>query len=483
MTQFKRAILTGTLTTQTNFHLGSGQESPNGKEEKESDDGSNDPGSINELCLDANNSPYIPASSLRGYLRGVISNESGLQEIENKLFGMARQKRGAEESGNSGIVRIYDARWKSTDYTKNLISRTSIDPVTGTAKHHHLSTHAIVPPQSIFKVVIEFDDANEDQINTLLQALKTLSPENRGKLGKGKSTGQGEMHWQQSSLKVLKEEKLKSWLNQSSIKPNNKGWQSNKATIEKKLEQFFIDYTISGEIKPFTSSLSNIKIYLKANSPILVNDPHAVKHREQENENKKEASTPDCIYMKRKGSAIIPGSTLKGWVRARCRRILLSISENSNETIADTMLEEIFGHTNQQSTLYFDDAEVEVNEDKHLHKQTFNAIDRFTGGVKPHALYNVEAIWPDDTFITHIHYQKEKLKGWMKLLLLYVIRDSMEGDLVLGWGKSKGYGRLTLSTDRHENWDKQYQAINQNDLTAWNHELEQKLQGEKNEIS
>lgn len=474
MTQFKRAILTGTLTTQTNFHLGSGQESEDtSNNSKKSDEDPKKKNSFNDFCRDKNNNPYIPASSLRGYLRAIISNENN-QQTEEKLFGLARQKRGSDKEGNMGALRIYDARWRSTAYTENRISQTSIDPVTGAAKQHHLSTHAIVPAQSPFEVVIEFDDVNEEQIKTILQALQTFSPDNRGKLGKGKSTGQGEIHWQQSSLKVLTEKQLKKWLNQSNLKPNNKGRQSNRAIIEQKLERFFIDHPISDTIKPFASNLSNITIQLKAKCPILINDPQAVKRREED-------KSPDCIYMQRKGFAIIPGSTLKGWVRARCRRILLSLLDNvddKDDAIADRIIGEIFGSTDQQSLLSFDDAQVRVDENNHLHKQTFNAIDRFTGGVKPHALYNVEAIWPKEPFTTQIHYPKEKLKGWMKLLLLYVMRDSMEGDLVLGWGKSKGFGRMILSTDRHENWQQQYQATNQNDLTAWNNELEQKLQGE-----
>lgn len=480
MTQFKRAILIGTLTTQTNFHLGSGQESAQkDAHSKESDDASKQ-GSVNDLCLDANNNPYIPASSLRGYLRAVISNQRDFQEIEKQLFGMARQKRGAKESGNSGILRIYDARWKSTAYTESLISRTGIDPVTGTAKQHHLSTHAIVPPQSPFEVRIEFDHADEVHIKAVIQALKNLGADNRGKLGKGKSTGQGEIHWQQSSLKVLTEKKLTAWLNQGNAKPNNKSRRSNKPMIEKKLEQFFIDYTVSDEAKPFASNLSQVMIHLKANSPILINDPHAVELRKKKDKESKKNNSPGCLYMQRKGSAIIPGSTLKGWVRARCRRIIFTLT--NNEETADNMLADIFGSTDQQSTLYFDDAVVTVNESKHGHKQTFNAIDRFTGGVKPHALYNVEAIWPSDAFSTQIHYPKGSLKGWMKLLLLYVIRDSMEGDLVLGWGKSKGYGRLTLSMNEYKEWDQYYQSIEQSTLQAWDQALQQKLQEKANEI-
>jgi len=55
MTKYKRIILTGTLTTQSNFHIGTGDE------EVEKDDNGEIVGTYNAICLDVNNKPYIPA--------------------------------------------------------------------------------------------------------------------------------------------------------------------------------------------------------------------------------------------------------------------------------------------------------------------------------------------------------------------------------------------------------------------------------------
>jgi hypothetical protein len=62
------------------------------------------------------------------------------------------------------------------------------------------------------------------------------------------------------------------------------------------------------------------------------------------------------------------------------------------------------------------------------------------------------------------------MEDWLKSLLLYLLRDAMEGDLVLGWGKSKGYGRLLLTQQQIniKNYDRQT-------FETWHRQLSEKL--------
>ncbi len=470
MTHYKRIIISGSLITKSNFHIGTGKQET-GKEQT----------LFNQLCLDNNGKPYIPASSLRGYLRSIFSQ---LERVnENKIFGIARQASDKDHAGNSGSIRIYDCRWDSDGYNSQFISQASIDPVTGTAKHHHLATHAIIPPNSRFKVDIELDDASEEDLNDILKALQTLSKENKGKLGQGKSTGQGECHWEleKQCIKVLTEEKLKQWLTQKTTQEKSKRYKK-KATVkeEKRLETYFETLEVK-TLDSFSPRFAIIDIHLSAKSPLLINDTQAVQHRIEENKNTQN-TVPDLIYTKRNNQVIIPGSTLKGWARARSRRILLTMlmankDAEQAEKIADDLNGQLFGSTHKQGCINFEDAKVKI-ENEDVHQQTFNAIDRFNGGTKEGALYNVEAIWPDKQFTGSV-YTVHKLQNWMKLLLLYTLKDSMEGDLVLGWGKSKGYGRLTLSLAEHKNWESLYRALNITEqLAQWDESLQQVLEGE-----
>ena len=211
--------------------------------------------------------------------------------------------------------------------------------------------------------------------------------------------------------------------------------------------------------------------------------------------NEKSTNKPHDHYFMREGNqAIIPGSTLKGWVRARCRKILLTLLTKDHATLeheqtilsktADELLNQLFGSTNQRGIITFHSAKAEFseandNEKTDIHQQTFIAVDRFTGGVKDGALFSVEAIWAKKPFQGEISYDESKLKNWMKLLLLFVLRDAMQGDLVLGWGKSRGYGQLTLSTEQYADWQAISEQLDEKQLQLqlqqWQVELDDQL--------
>ena len=511
MSFYKRAVLTGTLTTCTNLHIGSGEYRPSTVLET----------GYSELALDAQQQPYIPASSLRGFLRSRVEDSS----ICKTLFGLGRQPAESEEGGNSGHVRLYDALIKYSIHATKMISRTSINPITAAAKEHHLSTYQVIEPGAEFSVNIELDNINKKEIESLLLALSELNNDVDGLLGKGRSIGQGKLKWELAEVKVLTQAKLKEWLKttQKQDSQRKKSRAKYKKTDQvdmiegdaKALHRYFEPEAFA--LRDAISTWKPIEVFLKVNSPILINDPHRIRARkalldsllnklevanspQSFDELKKRIADltlildryydpdslrrirdslvefnsrcdtlggrhdtdsikalfeaiiarlknltiPDALYTRYQRRACIPASTSKGWVRAQCRKILLTLQDPKDNNSVDNLLAPIFGSTEQGlGCLRFKDALADVSEEKQLHSQTFNAVDRFTGGVKPHALFHVEAIWPD-AFRGTIYYQSKKMEGWMRILLLYALRDAQEGDMVLGWGKSKGFGQLRL---------------------------------------
>ena len=494
MTVYRRIILTGTLRTLSPLHIGTGNEeilSNDNKSNIDENSSSSESISYNALCLDADNQPYIPASSLRGYLRDIISQHQ--EDALNDLFGLARQESDNKEdinkeSGNIGALRVYDALWGVNQATSQaqLISQTSINPLTATAKEHHLLTHAVVDSNSVFDLTIELDNASQQQLTLILKALNTLGQEYGGKLGKAKTSGQGSISWEHKELKVLTEEKFIKWL-----EPKN----------TKSLSAFYQSYLVISEMntlveeakaQAFVNNSKQITVTLAAQSPILINDPKActeiAKQREKNNkdtEKDKDKNSadllfiPDLLFSQANKQAIIPGSSLKGWVRAQCRKILLTLINSADSTLennldVDAIVNKLFGSTEQQGLIEFNHARASFTEDE-IHQQTFTAIDRFTGGVKPGALYQAEAIWPKEPFSLQIRYQDNKLKDWMRLLLLFMIRDAAQGDLILGWGKSKGYGRLILSSTQYSDWQSLYKTLDAQTLEAWQNDLDKVL--------
>lgn len=146
------------------------------------------------------------------------------------------------------------------------------------------------------------------------------------------------------------------------------------------------------------------------------------------------------------GRAMIPASSIRGWVRARARKIRLTQRHAQNPEIAledlaqevDSFLESLFGSTERRGLLRFDHF-IAVNHGEH--EQMFNAVDRFHGGVADTALYHAKAATA--TVLRGCIRLPRELDQESKALLRWVERDAMEGDLRLGWGKGRGYGHFS----------------------------------------
>ncbi|MCK5726930.1 MAG: hypothetical protein KAH22_08920 [Thiotrichaceae bacterium] len=450
--QYAHVIIIGTLKTLSPLHIGTGEEH---NEERIDQDIR-----INSIALDTNKNPYIPASTLRGQLRSLCQNE----RQESKIYGEARQHKDLENQSR-GAMRIYDAQIQNSIQC-NIISRTRIDPKTNTAKHHHLSTHQQVPIGAKFSLEVHLDRVSDDEINTVLASLDALQ---QGRIGQGKTIGQGQISWEidLSASKTLNKNGLKHW-----IKAKKRFPLTSKYMLLKKYRNKNQEALKSAGID---STWQSQKINLIADSPLLINDPHEVfeaAEKAKKDKNNANDRSPDHIMLKQNNHYIIPASTLKGWMRAHCTRILNTIAgENSDQERVNTLIKQLFGGTEEgMSKLQFSDIQIAFIP-KIEHEQTFIAIDRFTGGAKHGALYSIKAIRPITPLTTSIRYQLDSLCDWMKILLLYCVRDAIEGDLVIGWGKSKGFGRLKVDAD----FSTLLQDYSEEQLTTWQKDLEQKL--------
>jgi CRISPR/Cas system CSM-associated protein Csm3 (group 7 of RAMP superfamily) len=188
-----------------------------------------------------------------------------------------------------------------------------------------------------------------------------------------------------------------------------------------------------------------VHLRLIPETPILIID-HDASFPKQESDQENELSA-DHVYLQDNHQAVIPGSTLKGLVKARCRKILLTLLPEHD---VDAWLMPAFGDMQKGlGYIRFFDA-TETQQKAYQHEQIFNAIDRFTGGVKHPALYQVKAIQPE-AFETRLSWRKTDNvdQDWFFGLMLLVLRDAMEADLTVGWGKAKGFGcfHLELSLD------------------------------------
>ncbi len=470
-TDYIRVAIEGELHTRSPLHIGSGEEEV--QTIVRSDGEAPESTRFNALLKDGDGQPYIPGSTLRGLLRARCGDHAHLAEI---LFGEARQKvdenRQINWPGHAGQLRVFDATPIGATIEPERITRTSIDPVTGAARQHHLATHEVVPAGASFKLRLELDHVGDWEVQAVLGMLSGLGEDPDGQLGKSKSTGQGWIEWKLGDIHAIHRNDFLDFLRKEPAHPvqrRRRGRAPSAAPTAGKMNALWKPLTL----EPGSMSRQRwrgVEFTLVPEGPVLINDPHRVTAAKGDGE-------PKLVYHRRAdGRAEIPGATLKGWARGWCRRILLTLQPKLDDAGVDELLAELFGSTDHgMGALRFESALAENNV---THEQTFNAVDRFSGGVKPSALYTVEACWPE-RFSGRVHLREDKLPDWGHMLLLYLLRDAEEGDLVVGWGKAKGYGRLKL-VQQAIDW-KSWAVEKPEKLKAWDRALQARLEPEEEE--
>ena len=471
-TEYERVKIEATLCCESDLHIGSGidikipRKDRSGKKPMET---------CADICLDKDDNPYIPASTLRGYiaktLRGILKNAESdalpiMNSLLNSLLGAAHQKSSdsaddntkrdehAETDDNTkrdehaensdtgmGKLRVYDARYKASDNESDsdksisrCIPRTAIEPITGTSSDHQLFTCKVVTAGARFALAIELDNVSTAHIQLLVDALAYLNGSETAQLGKNKSLMSGRLSISDIEIKALSTREFKKWLLSDELMdekfkpPTDIDKDKDKDKDKGKMSNLSEFRTLALSIFP--------------DAPLLVNDVHLVED---------EPETPNHVFTRRGKKLCIPASTLKGLIRGHCRKILLTLLHNEDgpkqaysdhQAMADKMLLEIFGGEKAAGLLRVSDALSVGNALSHV--QSFIAVDRFTGGVAKGALYSAEAAVADELPCTLYLHQRLLENDWMTGLLWLVLRDAMEADLSIGWGKSRGFGAFKL---------------------------------------
>jgi len=330
-----------------------------------------------------------------------------------------------------------------------LRSATSLNPILGVVDEHHLFHLQVVPAGSVFSIKIMLNQVDEAKLTRVLELLTGWDGSTQSALGAGGGKGHGRIVWnlkQQLGVLVLDSDNLKNWLasDQDSLEDHYQGW----------------------EIPPLDPlpqpTDSQLKFDLIPRGSFLLHDPTYVDTGAE--------GTPKIAYSRTPaGHALIPATALRGWVRGRVRRILLTLLMQQKPELAqpiekaDKLVDEIFGNEGQRGKVWFDDA-VSAGVAERC-SQTFNAVDRFTGGVADTALFSVEGARCEK--MSGAVWLRKSLKAWQKGILLLVVRDMLEGELGLGWGKSRGYGSFSVKLTVGEQSITTYSDLTKLVKTEW----------------
>jgi CRISPR/Cas system CSM-associated protein Csm3 (group 7 of RAMP superfamily) len=452
-----RWCITGTLTTVTPLHIGSGTTNNEHEKLRVEDEEGERGVDVTAVALDAQDQPYIPGSTLKGNLRAWLQTRTKCSHLLNNVFGNGDEEKGVESQG--GKAEFWNVLIKeplknpehppSYWHEKQQVGvevGVTIDRITRTAREQRLFYHEIVPPNVCFEIRITGKGLCEDEIALLLAGLNGFNDkQQRISLGSGNSGNKGLMDWNLEEIKRLDEKAAQNWIAEGA----SGMWDSALKKIE--------------HVKPLLDK-SNILIYAQSNqptlklhfqltfdSPFLVNDPALFVQGETPNHQPRHDH---------QGKAILPSRSLRGAIRSQAERIIRTIDETKNKNLACLIddvesackpiekyeeLEkklclacQLFGATGWQSPIKISDFTlVKANNDKF--EQEFVAIDRFTGGGAEHLKFNAKSVYKP-TFEGNWTVDLQRIKPWGLGLLALVIRDLIEGDVTFGYGAAKGYG-------------------------------------------
>jgi len=436
------------------------------------------PGNRLDICAHPDGTPFIPATSLRGLLRASLPESN---EHHRELFGemRGREKNQNQPGSKAGLLRVFDAGLSQVGEggnPKQNRTRTAIDPITATAKDNCLYELAQVPADSRFQCEFELEKVSASVVQTFLGLLNLLSKDNpQSRLGRGANKSEGRVSWHLGKVQTLSPAGLAAWLLD--------GATDAPARFE--------DETRKLKAEPITQAEQQshrFDLLIKLSGLMLVDGEE--EEIADENGEKRKIQVFRRQNQNGKAYPVIPAASLRGLLRGHCRKILLTLlvdktKESAPYTTsrekADKLIDDLFGHEGKASAIRLEDA---LGGNGKIFEQTFNAVDRFTGGVDDGALYTVKAYWQGEFKTTlRINPARIKIEGeWWKGLLVLALRDAMEGDMALGWGKAKGYGGFTLGLiwpggkDAVKSWDELRQRPKLPDAQSWVKALHQTLE-------
>jgi CRISPR/Cas system CSM-associated protein Csm3 (group 7 of RAMP superfamily) len=163
---------------------------------------------------------------------------------------------------------------------------------------------------------------------------------------------------------------------------------------------------------------------------------------------------PDAVNIKSNGNDIIPGSGLKGAIRARAEKIVNTLAGKSLDIKENEIIKNLFGWEGdkgkdaKKGKLKVTENEIPLDlANLSSFIQTRIKIDRFTGGTIESALFESMPIFSNSSLDLNkkgieIHIQVDACKDYEVGLLLLVLKDLWTGDLALGGEKNVGRGVL-----------------------------------------
>lgn len=379
------------------------------------------------LDTDPQGRPQLPGTSLAGALREMIRGERG-DDAASTLFGrlLPAGSGGTEVDAQASQIWVLGSR-PATPATGQLRASTKISRRQGAAEANTLRTEEVLPAGSTFEVFLRWDDAPAGAVREFAEQLTAWRP----LIGRGVSRGRGRCTVdavRHGTLHLDQPEDLLRWLTAS-----GPGLARDVAadTVEMVAER--------GEVEPL------LRVSMSITGPWRTGSG--------------EEPQDQVIPMFRvAGAPVLPGTGLKGLFRSRAEYILRSVGMTPapcpDQQCGTCWTCEVFGSGGGQddtsesvgvrSAIRIADATIDGPVEV---RRTHIAIDRFTGGVLPGALYTMEAL-EAGTFTVEVEALAQLAApkvGEIRAVLRLVLEDLQDGITGIGGGVARGYGSVSVN--------------------------------------
>lgn len=387
------------------------------------------------VIKDSFGNPFIPATSLVGALRHYFYERLTLEGDDDQFeFFWGSDKRMSQRDSS-----YYQSAFSLDDLvalgTPLLSARDGIciDPLTGTARDAMKYDFEVVDPETEFKfraqVTLREGFCRNTFLRIIVSIIKILA---EGKLSLGAMTTKGFgkcklKHYGVYEYNFSNKRDVFAWLKRETLDEQKMTLDFDLAFAEK-------------EGSMFLEAIFGIKNSLIIKS--YSGDPDSA----------------DAVHLKSRGKNVLPGTSIKGALRARAIKIINTLVGSSDTvknpgdspySFGEIMTRSLFGWATDEP-----DEKREKIKSRFLVEETYinnvveeiqfrTCIDRFTGGVVKAALFDTQPLWPQKQGEqVRIKIEIRDYEEWEAGLLLLLLKDLWTGDLPLGGDKGIGRGLL-----------------------------------------
>lgn len=370
----------------------------------------------NDIIKDSDGKPYIPATSFIGVLRSEFI-ERGIGNEIVKFFGFSK-----DDSGFQSPFYCKDLDLTINNITVTTRDGVRIDNKTGIAEDGAKYDYEILEPGVELNLEMGFDinntnsktyRLNSDKAINFINNIYTILKSEGISAGAKTQNGLGKLILIENSAKLLaydfgNPDHVHQWLNDGEVV------EEIPLTFAENFKSKY-NFELSGN---FSIKNSLIVRSYRTNSKIT-----------------------DAEHIKSKGKPVLPGTSLKGAIRARAEKILNTV----NSEITNQIIDNLFGTAGNGDKKIKSRILIEEREIKETERavQSRVKIDRFTGGAIDGALFDSMPEFPkNDEHNIELIIKIRDCKPNEAGLMLLILKDLMTADLPIGGEKSIGRGIL-----------------------------------------